>query len=250
MHPRLTSLARRGVDSGEVAESADEGAGAAGPVLGADGFVPVAAAVREGLSAAAASAAAGRRLADEGASLGEALAGLREVYGEVGEDPPFEVTSALCVAWAEATTEFLDEVTCLDPLTGLCSTSHLRSRIGDVYRQAVRVGDSPARTHALLTAAPRDAPVLGSDPFAPLSVALTSASVREAIRGVVAFEEATAYLGGGALVSLVRHGSSAVAAEERLRGRLEAMRVFGLEVSAWPLPAAERQAYQLLTRVS
>ena len=92
-----------------------------------------------------------RALAQDGASLGEALSGLAATYhGLDAGSPPFPATAALSVAWSEVTLEFLHEVTCEDPLTGLSSVPHLRTRLTEVYREAERRGDSVRDTHALL----------------------------------------------------------------------------------------------------
>src|SRR3954447_5929097 len=116
MRTTLTSLLRRKVvetraSGGELTESVRRllppGFDAVGEALVSEGDpVPACAEV-------------GRALAQDGASLGEALSGLCSTYGVLGKgSPSFGATEALSVAWSEATLEFMHEVTCVDPLTG------------------------------------------------------------------------------------------------------------------------------------
>ena len=82
-------------------------------------------------------------MACDGASLGEALSGLRETYAVLGDvAPDFSATEALSVAWSEATLEFLHDLSCEDPLTGLASLAHLRTRLAELYREGEREGRS------------------------------------------------------------------------------------------------------------
>ena len=87
-------------------------------------------------------------MARDGAALGEALSGLRTTYELVlGEPPSFEATEALSVAWSEATLEYLHDLSCEDPLTGLASLAHVRTRLDEIYRESeltdVRVARQP-----------------------------------------------------------------------------------------------------------
>ncbi len=101
------------------------------------GYEGVAEALVAGRSPVAACAVVGRDLACDGVSLGETLSGLGAAYAAVRAGvPDFAATEAMSVAWAEATLEFLGEVTCEDPLTGLASAPHLRARLNEVYRGA------------------------------------------------------------------------------------------------------------------
>src|SRR5262245_37308359 len=72
----------------------------------------------------------GRDVARDGAALGEALSGLRTTYSLVlGRAPDFEAAEALSVAWSDATLEYLHDLSCEDPLTGLASLAHVRTRL-------------------------------------------------------------------------------------------------------------------------
>ncbi len=100
---------------------------------------------------AAACSVVGRRAARDGAALGEALSALHETYRLVrGAPPSFEATEALSVAWSEATLEYLHDLSCEDPLTGLASLAHVRTRLAEIYREA-ELSDVPVpSSHALV----------------------------------------------------------------------------------------------------
>lgn len=90
----------------------------------------------------------GQDLARDGASLTESMAGLRDAWQSVGGgDPDYVALTAFLEAWSETTLGYLHQISCEDPLTGLASQAHLRSRISDLYR--ARAGD-PNETHALV----------------------------------------------------------------------------------------------------
>lgn len=93
----------------------------------------------------------GRALAQAGVSLDEALAGLRETCQAVsGEDPAFDDIRALSMAWSEATLAYLHQLSCEDPLTGLASLAHLRSRLAELYRGQLGAAPGLEVSHALV----------------------------------------------------------------------------------------------------
>ena len=78
---------------------------------------------------------AGEELARDGASLAEALESLRTTWRLLlGAEPDFDAVAALVNAWSDTTLGYLHQLSCEDPLTGLASQAHLRSRISEVYR--------------------------------------------------------------------------------------------------------------------
>lgn len=80
-------------------------------------------------------AVAGQELARDGASMEETLAGLRDTWRFLtGADPSYDVVTALLTAWSETTLGYLNQLSCEDPLTGLSSQAHLRSRLSELYR--------------------------------------------------------------------------------------------------------------------
>lgn len=117
----------------------------------AGGFEAVGEALAQGGDVSVACAVVGRELARDGVDLGEALDGLRATTGQVtGREPRFEELRALGHGWAEETLAFVHTLSCEDPLTGLASPAHLRSRLGEVYRGAWEIGESAGRTHVLV----------------------------------------------------------------------------------------------------
>ena len=85
----------------------------------------------------------GRRAALDGAALDDVLDDLAATFRcrrNLWEEPPFEVVKTLATAWADASLRYLHAVSCEDPLTGLASLSHLRTRISEIYRESSREG--------------------------------------------------------------------------------------------------------------
>ena len=144
----------------------------------------------------------GRELASDGVSLGEALSGLSATWTALGAAvPDFAAAEALSVAWSEATLEFLHDVTCEDPLTGLASAPHLRTRLTEIYRGAELAGSSVRRTHALVVV---DLPPPSPDDEPPaFSRALALAAAAEVLRTVFAGDESMARMGTDRVVALV-----------------------------------------------
>ena len=65
----------------------------------------------------------------------EALDALRTSWRVVvGTDPSYEAIVALLTAWNETTLGYLHQLSCEDPLTGLASQAHLRTRLAELYR--------------------------------------------------------------------------------------------------------------------
>lgn len=115
------------------------------------GFEAVGEALVSGADATAACAVVGRDAARDGAALGEALDGLRATFQTVrGVDPDFASVHAVSAAWSEATLEYLHRLSCEDPLTGLASLAHVRTRLAELYRVGDRDGVPAHRSHALV----------------------------------------------------------------------------------------------------
>lgn len=114
-------------------------------------FEAVGEALAAGSDAVSACAVVGRAVARDGAALGEALSGLRSTYALIlGVPPDFEAAEALSVAWSEATLEYLHQLSCEDPLTGLASLAHVRTRLAELYRDAEQTDVSVQTSHALV----------------------------------------------------------------------------------------------------
>ncbi|MDT0200951.1 hypothetical protein [Nocardioides sp. AE5] len=90
---------------------------------------------------------AGTALAQDGASLDEALDQLhRTTQAVLGQDPSFDDVRALSRGWSETALAYLHQLSCEDPLTGLSSLAHIRSRLSELYRGTA----DPGSDHALV----------------------------------------------------------------------------------------------------
>ena len=202
MRTSLTSIARRRpVITGQPGRELTESEWKQLP----PGFEAVGEALVSGASPEAACAVAGRTLACDGASLGEALSGLRTTYAVLGDAvPDFSATEALCVAWSESTLDFLHDLSCEDPLTGLASMAHLRTRVAEVYREAERVGRPMRSSYALVVVDISSCSGTHETFGAPFTRALRLASVADAVRSVFVGEETVGRIGPDRAVALVR----------------------------------------------
>ncbi len=84
----------------------------------------------------------GLNLATDGVALDQALDDLEHTYSALGAGrPDYRVVRALCLAWNEVSLRYLHGLSCEDPLTGLASLPHLRSRLDELYLRAQRDGE-------------------------------------------------------------------------------------------------------------
>jgi GGDEF domain-containing protein len=108
-------------------------------------------------------ASLGRARAESGAGLEETLTDLAALHavlsdggdhgGLISTDPdaaPTPLVRAIALAWADASCGELRNAESTESLTSLSTHAYLRTRLGEVYRQAARVGTPVARTHTLL----------------------------------------------------------------------------------------------------
>ncbi len=144
----------------------------------------------------------GRRTARDGASLDDVLANLRTTYQCIldGVEPPFEVTRALSGAWADASLSYLHAISCEDPLTGLASLAHVRTRIIEIYREAARVGTQGPPAHALLVVEIR----WSDSSSARLDRLLQMIDVAEIVRSFYTGDETVGQLNGSRAVAVIR----------------------------------------------
>ncbi|QBX56470.1 hypothetical protein EXE58_14010 [Nocardioides seonyuensis] len=157
----------------------------------------------------------GRDLARDGLSAEEAIEALRATWWAVrGCDPDFGAVAALMVAWSDTTLGYLHQLSCVDPMTGLASQAHLRSRLTDLYRARVRPND----THALVVA---ELPDDDADPSEEVGDHFTRAMrvtrMGECARTVFVRDEMVARLGAVRVGMLVER-------DERLGRRVKVLR--------------------------
>jgi hypothetical protein len=152
---------------------------ATGWTVPGDWWVPavdaVAEAVEDGLDPSPACARLGRARAEAGVGLDEAFADLGALHAVLGSrgaggsweqgvirgaeavSPEEELAAlqrALALGWAEEACAPGGTAGCEDPLTGLVTRTYLRTRLGEVYREAERRGGLAADGSVLLVTDP------------------------------------------------------------------------------------------------
>lgn len=157
----------------------------------------------------------GQDLARDRASLTEAMSGLKQIWSSVeGGDPAYDALTAFLEAWSETTLGYLHQLSCEDPMTGLASQAHLRSRISDLYR--ARRGDPNLWNALVVCQLP-----LGLDPSeAPIdhfTRAMRLSRAGEMARTVFPRDETIARLGLGRIAVVA-------ARDERLGRRVRVLR--------------------------
>jgi hypothetical protein len=215
-----------------------------------DGFEAVAEALAHGENPAPACEERGRTAVRDGVSLGELLSGLRETYRLLDSaEPDFVATEALAVSWSESTLQFLHELSCEDPITGLSSQPHLRSRLADAYRGAQRRGEEVGNISALVVVelpADEDRSV---DHFERL---LWLSRAGEAVRTVYSGDESIAALGTSRVAALVSRHAALGASVSLLRGLLGELRLPHGNPRVWieGLPPSSDLAGRLLDELA
>lgn len=188
----------------------------------------------------------GMELGRDGVPLEDALDGLRATSLAVtGREPSFSLVRAVGSGWSEATLGYLHQLTCEDPLTGLASLPHLRSRISEVYRDQ-GIGAPPVRTsHALVVVDTVDAP----DEPDVFAAALRLARLAETLRTVFAGGDTLGRVGRDRIAVLIRR-------DERLPRRLGLVRELLAGVTPVPrvwvesLPGGDDAAAALLDELA
>ncbi len=211
-------------------------------------FEAVGEALVSGAPVAAACSVVGRDVARDGAALGEALSGLRATYDLVlGTSPTFEAAEALSVAWSDATLEYLHDLSCEDPLTGLASLAHVRSRLDEIYREAELTDVAVPRSHALVVVELcfRAASV---DPAHRFTRAMRLVQVTEALRAVYSGGQTLGRLGLDRAVAVVPRGGDLGTSVALLRELLGDLDLGEMDLRVWieGLPGAAESASRLL----
>ncbi|HVX46810.1 MAG TPA: hypothetical protein VHC49_23155 [Mycobacteriales bacterium] len=124
----------------------------------ADWWAPAVDAVTEALLAGrdveSACTELGRSRSAIGAGLGETLDDVGVLRDFIHDDRLLaQMIRAAALGWAETTCEALASTTCEDPLSLLSTPAYLRTRLGELYREAERTSVPLERTHALVVVA-------------------------------------------------------------------------------------------------
>ena len=214
-------------------------------------FEAVAEALAAGRSATDACEVVGRSLGSQGVSLEETLTDLRTTYEVVlGTEPAFTDACAVSLGWSEATLAYLHQLSCADPLTGLASMAHLRSRLTELYRGDTR-GPALRDRYALVVveaSAPRPTGVADE----VFGVDLRMSRIGESARSVFSGGETICRIGPRRIVVLTARTESLGRRTSLLRSLLEVGERAhgGLRIWAESLPLAADQASSLLDELS
>ncbi|HYO39624.1 MAG TPA: hypothetical protein VER39_08205 [Nocardioidaceae bacterium] len=190
----------------------------------------------------------GRGVARDGAALGEALSALEETYRLVrGAPPAFEAAEALSVAWSEATLEYLHDLSCEDPLTGLASLAHVRTRLAEVYREAELSDVQVPGSHALVVVELRP-PRRSGRPGQQFTRSLRLVQVSEAMRAVYSGGQTLGRLGLDRAVAVVPRSPDLGVSVALLRDVLADLDLGETEARVWieGLPSSPESAARLL----
>jgi len=175
----------------------------------------------------------GRDVVGDGAALAEALEDLRSTYRLVrGTPPALPAVEALAVAWSEATLEYLHDLSCEDPLTGLASLAHVRSRLEELYREAELCDVPVPGSHALVLVELRSRG--GTDlPGHPFTRAMRLAQVAEAMRAVFCGGQTLGRLGPDRAVAVVPRSRDLAVSLGLLRDLLSDLDLGSTGVRVW-----------------
>jgi hypothetical protein len=207
-------------------------------------------AVADGRDATVPAELLGAVRAEAGVGLPEALDDLAALYSVVGEpEPPFEVVRAFTGGWADAGINPVRAASCQDAMTGLATSSYLRTRLAEVYRSAVAENVLVTDTMGIVVL---DASVMTTDPWQRLArVCVLADCLRELFDG----GESLVALGSGRVAALVPRGDDLGSVLARLKDLVDVrLVVAGLSRASrrpprvWlePLPADYDQALALL----
>jgi GGDEF domain-containing protein len=209
-------------------------------------------ALASGVDTTAACSVVGRAIAQDGASLGEALDGLRATFALVsGGHPDFSSTEALSVAWSEASLQYLHQLSCEDPLTGLASLAHVRTRLAEIYRDAEQAGVRAQETHGLVVVELHDpAPVSTGEQ--KLTRAFRLVELTETMRTVFSGGETIGRLGLDRAVAVVRRGPGLGRSVTTLRGFVSDLDLASAQARVWieGLPGNNDGAASLLDELA
>jgi hypothetical protein len=214
-------------------------------------FEAVAEALLAGRTATDACEVVGRLQGSQGVSLEETLADLRTTYDvTVGTEPAFTDACALSLGWSEATLAYLHQLSCADPLTGLASMAHLRSRLTELYRGDTR-GPALRDLYALVVVE-ASAPRLTGLADEVFGVDLRMSRIGESARSVFSGGETICRVGPRRIVVLASRNQSLGRRTSLIRSLLEVgeRAQGGIRIWTESLPLAADQASSLLDELS
>jgi hypothetical protein len=207
----------------------------------------------------------GRARAEAGAGLDETLTDLAALHavltspesssGLIATDPdaaPTALVRATALAWADASSGELRNAEATENLTSLTTHAYLRTRLGEVYRQAERDGVAVPESHSLLAVTLDLSTVVGWSRL--MAMVLVADVLREIFDG----GESIALLGPSVAVVLAPRdtafGDRALTAGWLVAERLSADPQLTSTRRPWlrveKLPPTQDEARDLLRRIS
>ncbi|MFD1826178.1 MULTISPECIES: hypothetical protein [Mumia] len=147
----------------------------------------------------------GTAAAAEGIGWSELLRDVEDVSRSVsGSLPPYEMVRAMSIAWTETALQDAYAMSCEDPLTGLTTPEHLRTRLDDAYRLAERNGAAASDQWAFVVVelTSTGGPEIG------LLRSLSMIAVSDLLRTCFDGDETIARLGERRAVALVRRSDA------------------------------------------
>jgi len=193
---------------------------------------------------------AGNDLAQDGASLEEGLDALREVAHRVrDEEPTFDEIRAFCLGWSEATLGYVHQMSCEDPMTGLASLQHLRSRLMELFRASERQGVPVRDSYALVVA---ETQMSDDAATGPLTRTMRLVSMGDTARAVFASGEPIGRLGPLRLAVLAKRDDMLGRRASLLRRMLAEVDPDGAAPRVWieGLPTTDLSCVGLLDELS
>ncbi len=201
-------------------------------------------------------AVAGTQMAKDGASLDETLEALATTYRLVLDlEPTFEDVRAVSRSWSDTTLTYLHQLACEDPLTGLASLAHVRSRLSELYRGELRHPTRVRDTFALVVAElPQDRHVDPADQRARhvLTRAMRLSSLGDAARTVFSGTETIGKLGPERIVVIAERDDRLGQRVALLRRMVRTLQGGGEAGRVWieGLPGSDATAALLLDELA
>jgi len=152
-------------------------------------------------------------------------------------DRPLRLICAIAEGWAEESLDQPAQGRCEDPLSGLATLAHLRTRLAELYLEAERGGASPADTHRLLVVALPSRP----GPWRRMALAIL---VGHDLRAAFPGGETLSLAQPGPAIALVRTDGDLPLHYARLRRSIQA--TFGTQIRMTPLPGVLTDALRLV----
>jgi len=214
-------------------------------------FEAVGEALASGSGTVVACEVAGAALARDGVSLAESLDGLATTARLVrGTEPDHAASRALAIAWSDAMLDYLNDLSCADPLTGLATLAHLRSRVSDVYRGQRQHGTPAGDSHALVVLAAPPWPDAAAGRDDVLTRAMHVARLGDTARTVFAGPETIGQVAPGRVVVLADRDERIGRRVGLLRRMLDGSDVPRTRVWIEGLPESDEAAGRLLDELT